>query len=73
MDGERSFGNDFDSNVVISGVTSSSSSHTDDRKNDVLILNKGDAFPINRSFEEPTKKFCIYFSNAKTKYFLCLH
>ena len=32
MDGERSFGNEFDSNVVTFGVTSSLSSHTDDRK-----------------------------------------
>ena len=73
MDGERSFGNNFDPNVVIFGVTRSSSSHTDDCKNDVLILDKGDTFHSNRSFEEPTKKFCIDFSKPKTKYFLILH
>ena len=65
MDGERSFGNEFDSNVVTFGVTSSLSSHTDDCKNNFLMLDKGDTFRINRSFGEPGKYFCINFSKEK--------
>ena len=35
------FGNDFAKNVIASGVGSSSSSHSDNRKNDFLVLSEG--------------------------------
>ena len=54
--GEWKFGNEFARNVVIFGVDSSSSSHTDNCKNDFLVLGEGDTFGINRSFGAPEKK-----------------
>ena len=35
------FGNDFARNVVIFGVDNSSSSHTDNQKNNFLVLDEG--------------------------------
>ena len=65
-----SFGNDFARNVIIIGVDNSSSSHSDNQKNDFLILGEAGTFGINGSFGAPEKKFSINFSKAKTK--LCL-
>ena len=42
-----SFGNNFARNVVIFCVNNSSSSHTDNRINDFLVLDKKDIFSIN--------------------------
>ena len=61
-----SFGNDFSRNVIVFGVDNSSSSHTDNLKNDFLILGEGDTFGINGSFGALEKKFDINFSKAKT-------
>ena len=71
--GSRSFGNDFARNVIIFGVDDSSSTHTDNLKNDFSILGKGDTFGINGSFGATEKKFDSSFSKAKTKFCLSLH
>ena len=42
-----SFSNDFARSVTIFGVNNSSSSHTNNLKNDFLILGEGDTFVIN--------------------------
>ena len=54
--GKWSFGNDFARNVIIFGVDNSSSSHTDNLKNDFLILGEGDTFGINGRFGAPENK-----------------
>ena len=36
-----SFGNDFDKNIIIFGANNSSSPHSDNRKNNFLILSEG--------------------------------
>ena len=46
VEGEQSFGYDYVWNVVIFGVDNSSSSHTDNQKNDFLILGEGNTFVI---------------------------
>ena len=51
--GSWSFGNHFARNVVIFAVDNSSSSHSDNRKNNFLILDEGDTFGINGSFGAP--------------------
>ena len=48
--GSWSFGNDFAGNVVIFGIDNSSSSHSDNCKNNFLILDERDTFGINGSF-----------------------
>ena len=65
--GSWSFDNDFARNVVIFGVDSSSS-HSDNCKNNFLILGKSPTFGINRSFGSTEKKFNINFSKANTKF-----
>ena len=52
--GEWNFGNDCARNVIF-GVDNSSSSHTDNQKNEFLILDEGDTFGINGSFGAPEK------------------
>ena len=47
--GPWSFDNDFSRNVVILGVDNSSSSHTDNRKNNFLVLSEGPTDGINDS------------------------
>ena len=64
-----SFDNDTARNVIIFGVDTSSSSHSDNHKNNFLILGKGLTLGINRSFGVPEKKFDINFSKANRKFF----
>ena len=52
-----SFADDFARNVIIFGVDNNSSSHTDNLKNNFLIL--GDALGINGSFGAPDKKMIL--------------
>ena len=52
---EWSFGNDPARNVIIFGVDNSSSSHTDNIKNDFLIFGEGPTFGMNGSFGAPDK------------------
>ena len=68
---ECSFGNDNVRNVVIFNIDNSSSSHADNRKNNFLVLDKGDTFGINRSFGVLERKFSINF--RKTKFCFSLH
>ena len=67
------FGNDFAGNVIIFGVDNSSSSHTDNRKNNFLVLREGATFDINGKFGASEKRFSINFSKAKAKFCLSLH
>ena len=46
-EGEWSFGNDYTRNVLIFGVYNSSSSHTDNPKNNFLVLGEEQTFGIN--------------------------
>ena len=54
-EGEWSFGNDYARNVIIFGVDNSSSFHSDNHKNNFLILAEGPTFGINGSFGSPEK------------------
>ena len=67
------FYNDFTRNVIIFGVDNSSSSPSDNRKNNVLILGEGPTYGINGSFGSPEKKFSINFTKANTNFCLSLH
>ena len=58
--------------VVIFGLDNSSSFHTDNCNNNLLVLVEGDTFGINGSFGAPEKRFSINFSKAKTKFCLRL-
>ena len=51
----RSFDNDFARNVIIFGVYKSSSSHSDNRKNNFSILGEGTIYGTTRSFGSPDK------------------
>ena len=48
-----------DRNVIIFVNDNSSSLHTDNLKNDFLILGEGDTFGINGSFVAPEKKLIL--------------
>ena len=69
------FDNDTVRNVTIFGADNSSSSHSDNRKNNFLILGERPTFGINRMFGSPYKKFDVNFSkaNLNTKFCLSLH
>ena len=71
--GSWSFDNDFARNAVIFGVDNCSSSHSDNRQNNFLILGEGPSYGINGSFISPEKKFSINFIQANTKLCLSLH
>ena len=60
--GSWSFDNDFVRNGIIFGVDNSSSSHSDNRKNNLLILGQGPTYGINRSFGSLEKKLSINFT-----------
>ena len=67
------FDNDFARNVISFGVDNSLSSHSDNRKNNYLILSEGPTYGINGSFGTPEKKFSINFTKGNTKFCLSLH
>ena len=71
--GSWHFDHDFARNVIIFGVDNSSSSHTDNLKNDFLVLGEGPTDNINGSIGAAQKKFSIHFSKAKTKFCLSFH
>ena len=71
--GSWSFDNDFAGNALISGADNSSSSHSDNRKNDCLILGQDPTYGISGSFRLPDKKINISFTKANTKFCLSLH
>ena len=71
-----SFNNDFARNVIIFGVDDGSSSHSDNRKNNLspkIILGDSPTYGINGSFGSPEKKFSINLTEANTKFCLSLH
>ena len=68
-----SLDNDSARNVIIFGVDNSSLSHTDNQKNDFLVLGEGPIFGINGSFGSPEKTFSNNFNKEKTKFSLSLH
>ena len=57
--GGWSFGNDSAKNVIIFEVDNTSSSHTDNLKNDFLILGEGPTFGINGSFGASEKELIL--------------
>ena len=57
--GEWNFGNESARTVVISGIDNSSSSHTDNCKDDILMLVEGDSFSINGNFGAPKKSLIL--------------
>ena len=59
--GSWSFGNDF-----IENVDNSSSSHANNRRNNILVVGESPTYSINRSFGSPEEKFSINFSKANT-------
>ena len=71
--GSSSFDNDFAKNVINFGVHDSLSSHSDNCKNNFLILGSGPNYGINGSFESPEKRFSINFTKVNTKFSLILH
>ena len=71
--GSWSFDNDFARNVIIFGVDISSSSHSDNRKNNFLILDEGPFCVINGSFGSPEIKFSISFTKINAKFCWTLH
>ena len=70
---EWSFDNNYARNVITFGVDNTSSSQTDNLKNNFIILGEGDSFGINGSFGAPEKMFSISFSKTNTKVCLSLH
>ena len=69
------FDNDFAKNDVIFGVYNSSSSHIDNRKNNVLVTVTGErpTYDTNGSVGTTEKKLSINFSKAKKKLCLSFH
>ena len=67
-----SFENDFARNVIIFDVNNSSSSHSDNRKNNFLT-GEDPTFEVNGKFGSPEKKISINFIKANTKFSLSLH
>ena len=66
---EWSFGSNYATNIIISGVDNSSSSHTDNLTNIFLILGEGYTFGINGDFGAPENNFSINFSKSNTKFY----
>ena len=64
--------NDYGRNVIIFGVDKSLSFHSNNRKNNILMLGEGGTFGINGSFGVPKKRFNINFSKVNTKSCLSL-
>ena len=72
-EGEWNFVNIFARNVITSGVDNSSSTHTNKRKYNSLVLGKGSTYDNNGSFCAPEKKSGVNLSEAITKFCLNLH
>ena len=67
------FDDDFARNVIIFCVDSSSSSNSDNRKNNFLILGEGPTYVIIAAFGSLTKTCNIYFTKTNRKFCLVLH
>ena len=58
-EGSWSFDNAFARNAIIFGIDNTSSSHTDNRKNNFLVLNEGPIDGINDSTGAAERKFVL--------------
>ena len=58
---------------MLSGCDKSLSSHSGNRKNNLLILGESPTYGIYGSVESPEKRFNINFTKANTKFCLSLH
>ena len=67
------FNDGFAGNVIIFCVDGGSSSNSDNRKNNFLILGEGPTYVINGGFGSLTKTCNIYFTKTNTKFCLVLH
>ena len=65
-----SFDNDFARNVIIFEVDNSSSSHSDNCKNNLLILGEGPTFRVNGTCGSPVNMLSINFITANNKFCL---
>ena len=54
--GSQSFDNNFAKNIILLGVNNSSSSHSENWKNNFLVLGEVPTYGIDGSFESPGKK-----------------
>ena len=68
--GSWSFDNDFSGNVMVFDVDNSSLFHSDNRKNNFLILGEGAAYAISESFGSPEKKLIILILLKQTQNFV---
>ena len=73
MEGLWNFDNDFTRNVIIFGVDNSSSSHTNNPKNNFLMLDEVPSDGINDSVGAAGKIFSIRFHKSNIKFCLRLH
>ena len=67
------FSNHCARNVVTFGVDNSSSSHTDNCKNNVLVLGEWSTDDVNDSAGAAEKRFIINSSKAKINFLFSLH
>ena len=70
--GSWNVGNHFARNVIF-GDGNSSSCHTDNCKNDFLVLGEGPTDYFNGSVGAAEKEFSVKFRKAKTTFLLSLH
>ena len=54
--GSQSFDNNFAKNIILLGVNNSSSSHSENWKNNFLLLGEVPTYGIDGGFESPGKK-----------------
>ena len=66
---EWRFGNGYARNIIIFGVDNSSSSRTNNLKNNFLKLGDGDTFGINGSFGSPEKNTLVLILVKQTQNF----
>ena len=66
--GSWSFNDDFARNVIIFGVDSSLSSHTDNLKDDFLVLVEGDTFSSDGSFDALEKNLLLILVKQKQSF-----
>ena len=71
--GSWSFDNDLARDVIVFGTDNSSTSHSDNFKNNFLILVEVPTYGINGRFESPEKNININFAKANSKFYLRLH
>ena len=55
------------------GINYRSSTHSNNHKNNYLILGEGPTYSINGSFGSPEEKWSITFTKSNTKFCLSLH